>query len=70
MGIQFKFDVLEALKQAGYSTYLIKKEKLLAESTVQKLRENQMVSTENLARLCALLNCQPSDLIEYVKEEG
>lgn len=68
MGLKYKIDVLEALKQAGYSTYKLKKEKLLAESTVQKLRNAEMVSTDNLARLCALLDCQPSKLIEYMKE--
>ena len=35
----FKINVLQALKDKGYSTYRIKNEKLLSQSTLQKLRE-------------------------------
>ena len=68
MGLQFKVDVLAALKEKGITTYQIRKEKLLSESTVQKLRAGIGVSWENLETLCRLLNCQPYDLIEYVKD--
>lgn len=69
MPIKFKVDVLEMLKEAGYTTYRIKKEKLLAESTVQKLRNDEMVSIDNISRLCQVLQCQPGDIIEFVPEE-
>ena len=68
MGLQFKVDVLAALKEKGITTYQIRKEKLLSESTVQKLRAGIGVSWENLETLCRLLECQPYDLIEYVKD--
>ena len=67
MGLQFKVDVLAALKEKGITTYQIRKEKLLSESTVQKLRAGIGVSWENLETLCRLLDCQPYDSIEYVK---
>lgn len=70
MGLQFKVDVLSALKEKGITTYQIRKEKLLSESTVQKLRAGIGVSWENLETLCRLLDCQPYDLIEYVKDEA
>ena len=70
MGLQFKVDVLAALKEKGITTYQIRKEKLLSESTVQKLRAGIGVSWENLESLCRLLDCQPYDLIEYVKDEA
>ena len=68
MGLQFKVDVLAALKEKGITTYQIRKEKLLSESTVQKLRAGSGVSWENLETLCRLLDCQPYDLIEFVKD--
>ena len=68
MGLQFKVDILAALKEKGITTYQIRKEKLLSESTVQKLRAGIGVSWENLETLCRLLDCQPYDLIEYVKD--
>ena len=69
MPIKFKADILEMLKDAGYTTYRIKKEKLLAESTVQKLRNDEMVSIDNISRLCQVLKCQPGDIIEFVLDE-
>ena len=69
MGLQFKVDVLAALKEKGITTYQIRKEKLLSESTVQKLRAGIGVSWENIETLCRLLECQPYDLIEYVKDK-
>lgn len=69
MPILYKFDVLQALKSKGYNTNRIRKEKLLAESTLQKLRNNEMVAISNIETICRLLNCQPGDILEY-KEEG
>ena len=70
MGLQFKVDILAALKEKGITTYQIRKEKLLSESTVQKLRAGIGVSWENLETLCRLLDCQPYDLIEYKKDKA
>ena len=66
MPLQYKIDVLAALKEKGYNTNRIRTEGLLSQSTLQKFRNNQGVSWENLETLCALLECQPADLIEYV----
>ena len=61
----FKINVLQALKDKGYSTYRIKNEKLLSQSTLQKLREGKPVSWENIEAFCRLLEMQPGDLLEY-----
>lgn len=66
MPLIYKINVLAALKEKGYTTYKIRQEKLLSESTVQRLRDGIGVSWENLETICALLNCQPGDVIEYV----
>ena len=34
MPIRYKLDILEALKQAGYSTYRLRKEKILGERVI------------------------------------
>lgn len=65
MPIRYRLDVLAALKSAGYTTYRIRKDKLLSESTIQKLRYNKPISWENISTLCSLLNCQPGDILEY-----
>ena len=68
MPLRYKIDVLSALKAAGYNTYKIKTEKLLSESTVQKLRNQQPISWDNIERICKLLKCDVSDVIEYKEE--
>ena len=68
MALHYKIDVLAALKEKGITTYQIRKDKLLSESTVQKLRAGVGVSWENIETLCRLLDCQPADLMEYVGE--
>lgn len=70
MALRYKLDILEALKEKGVTTYQIRKEKLLSESTVQKLRAGRGVSWENIETLCRLLECQPGDLIEFVTKES
>ena len=70
MPITYKIDVLAALKAAGYSTYKLRKEKILSESTLQQFRNGDIVSNENLSRVCELLRCQPGDILEYVPEEA
>lgn len=68
MAIRYKIDVIAALKRAGYSTYKIRKDKILSESTLQAFRRQETVSWENIDRLCGLLHCQPGDIMEYVDE--
>ena len=69
MPLTYNIDVLEALKHNGYSTYRIRKEKLIGESTLQKLRQGLPVSWENIETICRLLHCQPGDIIRYEESE-
>lgn len=69
MPIQYKLNIVSALKDAGYSTYRLRKEKLLGEATIQKFRNHELVSWENISTVCKLLNCQPGDILEYVPDE-
>ena len=70
MPIVYKIDILAALKEKGYNTNKIRTEGLLSQSTLQKFRNQQGVSWENLETLCRLLECQPGDLIEFVDDES
>ena len=67
MPMKFKIDVLAALKEKGYNTNRIRTEKLLSQSTLQKFRNNEGVSWENIETLCKLLECQPGDMLEYTE---
>ena len=70
MPMCYKVDVIAVLKEAGYNTNRIRKEKIMGEAMLQKIRSGQMVSWDTLETICSLLECQPGDLIEFVKEDG
>jgi putative transcriptional regulator len=64
--LKYKTDILAALREAGYTTYRIREDGLLSQSTLQKIREGKGVSWDNIETVCRLLSCQPGDLMEYV----
>lgn len=67
MAIKYKINVLEELKKAGYSSYRLRKEKIMGEATIQKIRNNEVVAGNGLETICELLECQPGDVLEYIK---
>ena len=69
LAIRYKIDILAALKEKGYSSTKLREMKALGQSYIQQLRHGELVSWKALDTICALLECQPADLIEYVKEE-
>lgn len=64
-----QINIIEMLKGKGYNTNRIRQEKLLSESTLQKLRNGDGLSWANIETLCKLLDCQPADLMEYIRDE-
>ena len=70
MAIRYKVDILAELKKKGYSSTRIREEKLIGQSYLQQLRRGELVSWKTLDTICALLECQPGDLIEFQKEEA
>ena len=68
MAIQYKIDIIPALKAAGYNTTRIREEKIFGEATLQKFRNQEPVNFSNLNKLCRLLKCQPGDLLEYIED--
>lgn len=69
MPLKYKFDIIAALREKGYRSTRIRNEKILGESTMQKFRTGEMISTDNIERLCRLLDCQPGDILEYVPDK-
>lgn len=65
----YKIDVMQAITEKGYTSYQIRREKLLGENALQAIRENKMIGIKALDQLCSLLDLQPGDIIEYRKEE-
>lgn len=66
--IKYKIDIMQALKDQGYSSYKLRNDKIFGEATMTKFRKKEYFNFENLNTLCYLLNCQPADIIEYVPD--
>lgn len=69
MAVIYKIDVLKSLKEKGYSTARLRKDKLMGEATIQKIREGQLVSWANIDTICTLLECDVGDVVEHRKED-
>ena len=70
MPIKYRIDVMAELKKAGYNTTTIRKDKIMGEAMLQKIRTGQMPSWAVLETLCTLLRCQPGDLLEFVSDDS
>lgn len=64
---EYKINVIEKLKEAGYNSTIILKDNVLSQSAMQKLRKGEIVGIKTLDQLCGLLELQPSDIIVYKK---
>ena len=58
------------LKEQGWSTYRIRKEKLIGQGTLTALKNSTGgLDHKTISRLCAVLNCQPGDIMEYIPDK-
>ena len=57
--------LIKALKDAGITSYTVKRDKIIGQSTYKAIHEGGDIDTKTLDKLCKLLKCQPGDLIEY-----
>ena len=64
--IEYKIDVMKALAERGYTANKMRREKILSESTMQRLREKKDINTTSLNTICILLRCQPSEVLRVV----
>lgn len=65
MGLQYKIDILEALREKGYSSYRLRQEGILGQRTIQQLRHGLPISWDSLEKICNILNCDISEILAY-----
>lgn len=67
MPLKFKIDILEVLKEKGYNSTRIRKEKLLSQSTLTDIRAGKVPGAK-IDVLCELTGLQPGSIIKYVPD--
>lgn len=66
-----KYDSLwRTLKEKGISQYQLIKDYGIDKAQLQRLRQNLVVKTLILNRLCQILNCRIEEIMEYVPDDN
>ncbi len=65
---KFKIDVLSELRERGYTSYVIQREKLIPQSACTKIRSGIVPGVIVLDTICNLLNCDIGDVITHVPD--
>ena len=61
--------MLNLLKERGYTSYRIKQENIIGQATLTKIKKGiGGLDHRSIDSLCKVLDCQPGDLMEYVKD--
>ena len=69
--MSIKYDKLLALmEKKGVNSYTVKKDNLIGQATFKKIKQGGDIDTRTIAKLCALLDCQPGDILEYAPNEA
>ena len=63
---KYKVDVLKELSNRGYTSPKMRRDKIISEGTIQRIREGKGITTDTLNTICLILRCQPSDIIEII----
>jgi len=65
-----KYDKLFALlKEKGINTTRIRRDKIIGQGTLTAIKNGTGgLDAKTISKLCALLDCQPGDIMEYVPE--
>lgn len=55
------------MKEHNISYYALANEGVDAQ-TLQRIRHDRPITTDTLGKLCAIMHCQPKDLIDYQED--
>lgn len=58
----------ETLKKKGISQYNLVTDYNISKSLLQRLRNNEGISTHSINMLCNILDCQIQDIAEFIKD--
>lgn len=61
--------LLKLLEERGITSYQIKKNNIIGQATLTKIKQGTGgLDHRSIDRLCRFLDCQPNDIMEYVKD--
>lgn len=61
--------LFQILKERNKTMYDLRKDKVVGTATLEKMRKAEgHIDTRSIEKLCEYLDCQPGDLMEYIRE--
>ena len=58
----------QTMKNKGITQYALINQYHVSVGQLSRLRKNQNISSHTINTLCEILNCQPGDIMEYIRE--
>ena len=60
--------MLKLFDELKITSYTMKKDNVIGQASWKKIHEGGHIDTRTLDALCNYLDCQPGDLLEFVKD--
>lgn len=70
MGIRINLDVMMAKRKMSLTELAEKVGITMANLSVLKTEKARAIRFSTLEAICKALDCQPGDILEYIKDEG
>lgn len=67
MSISYK-KLFDLMKERGIRKANLRYDYHINHKVINRLVHDQSVTTNSIMRLCEILDCQPGDIMEYIKE--
>ena len=61
--------MLKLMEEKGITSYVCKRDNIIGQATYKKIKSGGDIDTRTIAKMCEVLECQPSDLMEYVPDD-
>lgn len=65
--VKFNYKILEQLKKRNISLYSLRTDKIIAESTLQNIREGKSITLASLYKLACVMGITLKDIIEFIE---
>ena len=57
------------LKEKNITSYTVKKNNIISQSTYQAIMNDKPISTDSIEKLCQILGCDVSELIQFIPDK-
>lgn len=65
--IKFNYTILEQLKKRNISLYSLRTDKIIAESTLQNIRDGKSITLASLYKLACIMGIELKDIIDFIE---